>query len=153
MLTILDDFITGLNIISTIKSGQTLSKRWNKLVVIAHDSSESINRIRFSESRYSARDLIKEYVQKGIEYSELLMESIYIRPPTANNALHIEKYAKYINGLTLFKDALNRSIEGIKQISNTYKDDETLLQEYNTIIGQAKYNVGVIKAKLEEFVK
>lgn len=153
MSTILDDLITGLNIISTIKSGQTLSKRYNKLVVIDHTRAEGMRRTLLGEDRYASRDIIKEFVQKSIELSDLLMESKYLYQLDTDDTLQIQKYANIINNLTILKKSLDDSIGGIKQTSNTYASDETLKQEYNTLVSKIEYHTGIIKYKLETLTK
>jgi hypothetical protein len=147
MSTILERLTTGLNIIGTIKSGQTLSRRSGKLVVIDHTKSEGLCRLWLNESRQTSRDLIAEYTNGGIEYASLLMESKYVSL-SANDQLHVQKYADRINGLILLKNSLNNATRGIEQISNTYKNDETLLQEYKTLMTSINYNVNIIKHTL-----
>lgn len=153
MSVILDDLTTGLNIIATIKRGQTLSKRYNKLVVTDHTQTEGIYRALWREDRYTTRDIIKEYVLKSIELSELLLDSKYLTLVDVENALHIQKYAMLYNGLTVLHNSLKDSKEGIKQTSKTYETDETLLQEYKTLIQKIEYHIGVIAFKLESLKK
>lgn len=149
MSVIQDELITGLNVIAIIKSGQTLTKRYNKLVVVDHTKLEGIQRFAYGESKYSARDIIKEYSSKSIEFSTLLMESTYLQLQDGHDSLRVQKYADRFNSLVLIKNALSGAVEGIKQISNTYKNDETLVQEYKTIITTIEYNVGIIQFKLD----
>lgn len=149
MSVILDELTTGLNVIAIIKSGQTLSRRYNKLVVIDHSKFEGIQRFAYGESKYSTRDIIKEYSSKGIEFATLLMESTYLQLENGNDPLRVQKYADKFNMLVLMKNSLTNSVEGIKQISNTYKTDETLVQEYNTMVTTIKYNVDIIQFKLD----
>lgn len=153
MTTILDELITGLNIISTIKSGQTLCRRNNKLIVIAHTAAEGIQRRWLGETRHVTRDIIKEYVNRGIEYALLLMESSYLTPASFNDNLYMEKYAERVNWLSVLKNALVKSIEGIKQTSTTYNHDETLTQEYITMIGVIEYQTSVVAYKLDTIIK
>ena len=123
MSVIQDELITGLNVIAIIKSGQTLSRRYNKLVVVDHSKIEGIQRFAYGESKYSTRDIIKEYSSKGIEFATLLMESTYLQLENGDDQLRVQKYADKFNALVLMKNALLNSVEGIKQLSNTYRAD------------------------------
>jgi hypothetical protein len=153
MSVILDDLTTGLNIIATIKRGQTLSKRYNKLVVIDHTQAEGVYRTLWKEDRYTTRDLIRDIVLKSFELSDLLLDSKYLTPTDVYNALHIQKYADIHHGLTILHKSLTNSIEGIKQTSETYKSDESLLQEYNTLVKKIEYHVSIIDHHLRSLKK
>lgn len=147
-MSLLDSLITDLGIISKINSGYTLTCRNDKLITIPHDKKEGLQRWLNGESRESTKDVIETIIEHAIEYSSLMMESVYIHPPNLEDQVYNDLFIDRMNNLTKLCNNLNSAKDGINQLSTTYKDDETYIQQLITLKNKIQNHVDKLVSKL-----
>jgi len=147
-MSLLDSLITDLGIISKINPGYTLTCRNDKLITIPHDKKEGLQRWYNGESRESTKDVIETKIEYAIEYSSLMMESVYIHPPNLNDQVYNDLFIDRMNNLTKLCNNLNSSKDGINQLSSTYNSDETYKQELDTLKNKIQNHVDKLVAKI-----
>ena len=149
MMSLPNRILTDLGIISKIKMGQTLSKRNGKIGIVNHDWTESAQRFRYNESRSQAQTMISFVINDAIEYSNLILESVYIQPNKLDEAIYHKLYVERFSTLIRFKESLDKAYLGIEKLASTYKSDGTFQQELATIRANINQHVKTLDTKIK----
>lgn len=146
----MESILIKLGVLSKIRPGQTIALRDEKIIIINHDTLEGVVRYMKGEDRKTSENIISVAVDAAIEYSLLLMESVYLstRHYDDRDSLYIDNFNKRLNELGRIRNSMQSSIAGISQLESTYKSDENMQEKLHTIKGNIIYHIGVIDSKI-----
>lgn len=147
MTILLTSILSELGIISRIEAGSTICRRTGKLQIVKHNITEGMQRRYNGESRQDALSIVDTSCKHAMEYSELLMESIYLSKNQPDE-LYGNKYREQMTNLERLMDGLKGANSGIEKMAKTYSSDETMRQELTTLHGCVVYQIQKIDRKL-----
>lgn len=146
----MESILIKLGVLSKIRPGQTIALRDEKIIIINHDTLEGVMRYMKGEDRKTSESIISVAVDAAIEYSVLLMESVYlsVRHYDERDSLYLDNFNKRLNELGRIRNSMEASVAGISQLASTYKTDENMQEKLHTIKGNIIYHIGVIDSKI-----
>jgi hypothetical protein len=133
---LLESHIINLKIISKIPAETRVSVADGSVVKDQESAFQPIIRFIKGDSRNRTVEVIKNIINSTIDSADNMCDSVYLQIDDTKrvNAYEYNRFKQIYEDLRSIASALNESTRGIKNISNTYKNDDIVVSNMDRIL-------------------